>query len=434
MNSTHDKLNQGQRETAEGFFSFLFSTDMELSIAGPGGVGKTFLMGQLIDEVMPRYFDTCKIMGIPTEYDKVVMTATTNQAAEVLGLSTGRPTETIHSFLKLRVRQDFKTGHEFLTATSSSTEKTRTIIFIDEASMICKQLRKYIKLYCSECKVVYVGDHCQLAPVGEKLSSVYLDNLPFFELTEPMRNNGQPALMGLCDQLRETVKTGVFKPIKIVPGVIDWLNNQEVQEEIISKFSTQTLDDRILAFTNSQVIGCNEFIRDLRSLPYEYQVGEQLISNSSVQLTKGGVRLSIQEEVEIKSVSPTTVMVNVSEGVDMEVRKVTLRTRIGSTLQCMLPVDRDYFAQLVQHFSSVKDWVTYFHLKETYPDLRQRDAATVHKAQGSTVETVFVDVGNLSTCHDANTVARLLYVGATRAKQRVILYGELSSKYGGIIY
>jgi nucleoside-triphosphatase THEP1 len=434
MTSTPDKLNLGQREAAEGFFSFLFSTDMELNIAGPGGVGKTFLMGQLIDEVMPRYFDTCKIMGIPTEYDKVVMTATTNQAAEVLGLSTGRPTETIHSFLKLRVRQDFKTGHEFLTATSSSAEKTRTIIFIDEASMICKQLRKYIKLYCSECKVVYVGDHCQLAPVGEKLSSVYLDNLPFFELTEPMRNNGQPALMKLCDQLRETVKTGVFKPIKIVPGVIDWLNNQEVQEEIISKFSTQTLDDRILAFTNSQVIGCNEFIRDLRSLPYEYQVGEQLISNSSVQLTKGGVRLSIQEEVEIKSVSPTTEMVNVAKGVDMEVRKVTLRTRIGSTLQCMLPVDRDYFAQLVQHFSSVKDWVTYFHLKETYPDLRQRDAATVHKAQGSTVETVFVDVGNLSTCHDANTVARLLYVAATRAKQRVILYGELSSKYGGLTY
>lgn len=434
MNSTPDKLNQGQREAAEGFFSFLFSTQMELNIAGPGGHGKTFLMGALIDEVMPRYFDTCKIMGIPTEYDKVVMTATTNQAAEVLGLSTGRPTETIHTYLKLRVRQDFKTGQEFLSATPSSSAKVRTIIFIDEASMICKQLRKYIKQYCSECKVVYVGDHCQLAPVKEQLSSVYLDNLPFFELTEPMRNNGQPALMKLCDQLRETVKTGVFKPIKIVPGVIDWLDSHEVQEEIIKTFSVQTLDERILAYTNTQVVGCNEYIRNLRNLPYEYQVGEQLISNSSVQLTKGGVRLSIQEEVEIKTVSPTTEMVNVSKGVDMEVRKATLRTRIGASLQCMLPVDRDHFAQLVKHFSDVKDWVTYFHLRETYPDLRQRDAATVHKVQGSTLDTVFVDASNLSTCHDANTVARLLYVSGTRPRRRIIFYGELSSKYGGLTY
>ena len=216
-----DNLNQGQRVAAEGFFSFLFGSDKELNISGPGGVGKTFLMGVLIDEIMPRYFDTCKLMGIEPEYDEVVMTATTNQAAEVLALSTGRPTETIHSLMNLTIKDDFKTGRSLLVKTRSWFVHERKIIFVDEGSMIDTPLRNIILEGTNNCKIVYVGDHCQLAPVMESLSPIYRNNLPFFELTEPMRNNKQAALMSVCNQLRNTVETGVFQPIQIVPGVID---------------------------------------------------------------------------------------------------------------------------------------------------------------------------------------------------------------------
>ena len=74
-------LNQGQQAAADGFFSFLFSTNSQMIISGPGGVGKTYLMGHMIDRVMPEYFNTCTLMGIKPEYDGVVMTATTNKAA-----------------------------------------------------------------------------------------------------------------------------------------------------------------------------------------------------------------------------------------------------------------------------------------------------------------------------------------------------------------
>ena len=432
---TKDELNQGQRATAEGFFSWLFDPySKELNISGPGGVGKTFLMGKLIDEILPRYFDTCKLMGIPPEYDSVVMTATTNQAAEVLGLSTGRPTETIHSFMNLMVKDDYKTGRSFITKTRNWVVHERKIIFIDEGGMIDTDLRNKILEGTKNCKIIYVSDHCQLAPVMEQLSPIYRNGLPFFELTEPMRNNKQPALMTLCQQLRNTVETGVFQPIQVVPGVIDWLDDHQIQAELSNTFLKQTLDSRILAYTNSQVVSFNDYIRDLRQLPDEYGVGEMLISNSAVQLSMTS-RLSIQEEVEIVEQAPLTIMEKIATGgVVLEVRETKLRTRLGSVVSVKLPVNREHFAQLIKYFSQQKNWERYFHLKNTYPDLRQRDAATVHKAQGSTVDTVYIDVGNLSTCHQPNTAARLLYVAATRARSRIVMYGQLAQKYGGIIY
>ena len=46
-------LNKGQQAAADGFFDFLFSGDKEMIISGPGGTGKSYLLGYLIDEIMP---------------------------------------------------------------------------------------------------------------------------------------------------------------------------------------------------------------------------------------------------------------------------------------------------------------------------------------------------------------------------------------------
>jgi hypothetical protein len=158
-------LNAGQEAAADGFFEFLFSDQRESIISGPGGVGKTFLMSHLIDEIMPRYFDTCQLMGVKPEYDQVVMTATTNKAAEVLAVGTSRPCDTIHSFLNLKVTDDYTTGQQKLTPTLNWFVHERKILFIDECSMIDFPLLQLIREGTHNSKIVYVGDHCQLAPV-----------------------------------------------------------------------------------------------------------------------------------------------------------------------------------------------------------------------------------------------------------------------------
>ncbi len=432
MNPPAITLNQGQQDVADGFFQFLMGTENELIISGAGGVGKTFLMGYLIDEIMPRYHKTCELIGIKSIYQEVVMTATTNKAAEVLGINTGRPAETIQSFLNLKVVDNYATGVSDLTKTRSWRIHSNKIIFVDEASMIDNNLLTFIREGTINCKIIFVGDHCQLAPVKEPISPIYRQKLPFYNLTEPMRNNGQPALMALCDQLRATVETAEFHPIKTTPGVIDLYSSDEMQQFIDNHFKNTNTNSRILAYTNQRVTQFNEYIRDIRQYIETYVVGERLINNSAITLPDG--MLSVEEELLIARLASQTTMIEIENNIHLEVVYADLETPYGETYTDVpIPIDKAHFTALVKHYQKMKNWNRYFHLKNNYPDLRQRDASTVHKSQGSTYDTVVIDLTNLSTCHNPNQAARLLYVAVSRAKHRVILFGELAKKYGGVI-
>ena len=424
-------LNQGQKEASQAFYKFLFNDDKEFIISGPGGTGKTLLMGHLIDTILPEYHQTCKIMGITPEYDSVEMTATTNKAAEALSLATKRPTSTIHSFLNLKVQDDYETGVQRLSRTGNWVVHQRKIIFIDECSMIDGSLLSAIHEGTHCCKIVYVGDHCQLAPVKETLSPIYTLGLPVYELTEPMRNAGQPALMALCNQLRRTVETMDFQPIKIVLGVIDWLEGPTMEAKLNSVFQTQAHHSRLLAYTNKQVVAVNDYIRDARSLGEEYTTGEALISNSAMRMKTR--MLSVEEGVTIINQAANTEMVPISTDAYLEVRRTDLLSNLGDRFNdVLLPVDRKHFSDLIRYYQQRKNWERYFYLKNTFPDLRQRDAATVHKAQGSTYDSVFIDLTNISTCNIPNQVSRMLYVAASRPRQNIVLYGNLADKYGGL--
>lgn len=424
-------LNTGQQAAADGFFQFLFESHKEIVISGPGGVGKTFLMGYLIDEIMPQYHNTCKLMGIMPEYESVVMTATTNKAAEVLSLSTGRPTETIHAFLNLKVQDDFTTGKSKLTKTGAWKVHHKLIVFIDESSMIDGDLLEMIREGTCNCKVVFVGDHCQLSPITEPISPIYKQRLPFFELTEPMRT-GNLALQAINSQLRQTVETGVFQPIRLVPGVIDHLDDEAMQAEIDRTFRSVSNDSRILAYTNRRVVAYNDYIREIRQFTDTYTVGERLINNGSVQITKT-IRLRVEEEIVINEVASQTDHVAIEDGVFLEVRLCHFTSNTGIYQNVKLPEDKAHYTALINHYKRAKNWNRYFYLKNNFPDLRPRDAATMHKAQGSSHDTVLIDLGDLSTCHNPNQAARLLYVGLSRARKRVVLYGQLAEKYGSLI-
>lgn len=425
-------LNAGQQAAADGFFQFLFTPEKELNISGPGGVGKTFTMGHLIDEIMPNYHSTCQLMNIKPDYHEVVMTAMTNKAAEVLANATGRPSQTIHSFLNLTVKDDYKTGRSNLEKNRNWYVHQNKIIFVDEASMIDQPLLNLLREGTHNCKIVFVGDHCQLAPIMEPISPIYRENLPFFELTQPMRNNNQPALMDLCAQLRHTVETGDFYPIQQHPGVIDFVTDEDMAELLHNHFMQET-NSRILAYTNARVMEYNDYIRSERQLTDTYTIGERLINNNAIQLRDG--MISVEEEVTINRLDAHITDIEIEEDVHLAVRYADLVNKFGGLYANMpLPEDRDHYNQLLKYYSKAKNWNRYFHLKNVYPDLRPRDAATVHKAQGSTYETAFVDLGNLSTCHNPNLAARLLYVAVTRARSRIVFYGDLVKKYGGLIH
>lgn len=426
-------LNQGQEKAAEAFFEFLLTPDQkEFIISGPAGVGKTFLMGHMIDEIMPQYMKSCELLGIRPEYDSVAMTATTNKAAEVLGSSTGRETSTIHSFLNLRVREDYVTGKQILARNQGWMVHNRKIIFVDEASMIDSDLYNILHEGTENCKIVYVGDHNQLAPVFEPLSPIYLQDSPFYELTEQMRNNGNEALMEVCAQLRKTVETGVFNPIRIVPGSIDLLDDDQMQKALRETFVPgPNLTSRILAYTNKHVQLFNQFIREERGLPNLFTHGEILVNNSAVAI-RDKHRLSVEQEVEVVGTNGTKI-IQIGPDAEIEVQLLDIKTAYEGTIESVpVPTDPIHFDKLTKWYGNRKNWERYYHLKQNYADLRPRDAATVHKSQGSTYDTVFIDLDNISKVTQPDVAARMLYVAFSRARTRVYLYGNLAQRFGGL--
>ena len=428
---TKPPLNDGQREAAKGVLEFLMSDEKEMIISGPAGSGKTFLVADIVDRVIPEYEKACQLFGIPPIYDQVVLTATTNKASEVLHEAIGRPTQTIHSFMNLVIKEDFKTGRVNLIPSKSWRVHSNVIIFVDEAYVMDSDLRKFILEGTFNCKIIYVGDHCQLGPVMEVISPIHTAGLRTYVLTKPERNAGKPALMKLCNQLRETVETGIFKPIQLVPGVIDLLDMGQMEKEIEDHFLDMEINSRILAYSNARVIEYNDHIRGLRMLPDQYTVGEVLISNSAMRF--GENRISVEEEVAISRINPNTEKVVVSPGVEFEVFDADILASGRLIQNVKIPKDRKYLTELVKYFARMKMWSVCFDLKNNYPDFRQRDAQTVHKAQGSSYETTFIDADNLSSCNNPVVAARLLYVAASRSRSRVVFYGNLAEKYGGFI-
>lgn len=431
---TKPRLTEGQQAAADAFFEFLMTADRTFAISGPAGTGKTFLMSYFANDVMKLYEASCALLDVRPEFHEVAFTATTNKAAEVLEKGLQRPVSTIHSYIGLKVKENYRTGKTELQRTNSYKVRRNVILFIDECSMVDTKTYDEIMEAFPYSKIVFVGDHAQMAPVGESLSRVYTelnhDNLAV--LTEPVRNAEQPALMALCSQLRDTVETGIFRPILEVDGVINYLDDDLLAEGLAHVFQEADPSSRVLCYTNSRVQTYNEHIREeVRKQPAEFQVGDVLVVASA--FANGKVQLSVEREVEVFKVDPPEVNTAYRGvcGNDILYRDIHLGAPGASEPSMTVPVafDQDLIARMLKNLSRQRDWTSYFDLKASFADLRDKAACTVYKAQGSTYDNVFVDLGNIGTAFDPEQAARMIYVAVSRAKTRVFLYGQLHGRF-----
>ena len=423
-------LNPEQQEASHEFFNFLMGNQKEFRVSGPAGTGKTTLMGYMVGDMLQQYHAACALLGIPSVNFEVHLTATTNKAAEVLANATRQRTNTIHSHLCLRVKDDYKTGKQTLIRRPDWAVKSRQIIVIDEASMVDHNLYREIHKGTDDtCKILYLGDHCQLAPVNEKLSRVYQtkDNSAF--LTQPMRNAGQPLLVELSDALRSTVETLQFFDIPAHPGVIDvFTDPQDAFQFIADHFSQETETSRILGYTNNVVQQYNTHIRALRNYPNHFVAGETVLVNSAFEMARG-LLLSAQEEVFVIDSDESDQRHRVAMGIDIHSYWIKIKSRNTiDPITFYVPFSFSKVQEALRAAYRAKDFDTYFSLKNTYPDFRQKDAITVYKAQGSTYETVFMDLDDIGTCTHSDQLARMLYVAATRARSRVVIWGALPNR------
>lgn len=427
--------NADQKAAADAFLDFMLSDAKYAAITGPAGTGKTYLMNFLSNHGLKMYEDACTLMDEkPVDY-QVDFAATTNKAAEVLSNSLGKNVGTIHSYLGLKIRPNFTTGKTDLIKGNNYQTRYNRVMFIDEASTIDNVLLEFIDDAFVDSKIIFVGDHAQMAPVNEDVSPCFYIVEPenYYNLTTPVRNAETPALMALCQQLRETVETGIFKPMERVDGIIEYLSPEVMQQGLSIIFADADPSCRVLNYTNERVRDYNTHIRaDVRQLPDHLTVGEAVVVGQAYAY--GKLQFSVEQQLTISYVSAESEIEFPYIDGPIKARRVGFGEQgepdgdgpFFGAYVCTQPAALKFY---LDELKRKKDWRNFYDLKDRFLDIRDKAACTVYKSQGSTYDFVFIDIGNIGTSFDAQQVARMLYVAVSRAKYRVYFYGELPGRY-----
>jgi exodeoxyribonuclease-5 len=380
-------LNQDQMNAADQLQAFLNSDQKEFCLTGQAGTGKTYMLFSILGE-------------------SAAYCATTNKAASVLRSLTGKA-DTIHSLLSLTVKNDFSSGKTSLIRNPKATPIRGKVIVVDEASMVDRYLHEIIREMCSESKIIYVGDDAQLPPVASGNFSVFKLDLPTAGLTQVMRSLDTPQITQLSTALRAAVFNG--QNVAISERAPDILRiNAHAAHDIVTYMvqNDKWHSTILLSYTNARATAAVKVIRGAANKPASLIPGDTVVVNSAFKM--GEDWIPTDSMVEIQSISP----------VDGSPHLIVAHTDYGDMITYK---DNSKLQAAIAKAAAEKDWNEYFKLKQTFIDLRHAEALTIHKSQGSTFETVFVDMGSLATCRNPNERRRLLYVACSRAKSKLYL-------------
>lgn len=430
-------LTIDQQNAADKFLGFLLNDEKEFFLFGSAGCGKTYLLKHFINKVLNQYENSCAVLGKNPKKWNVFLTAPTNKAVEVLEDLSGDFTrfvsiQTIYSLLGIRVWDDYSDGTSKLILPKIYPEIVEGLIFVDECSMLPQQLRDLLLEYAEKgSKIVYIGDNYQLAPVNEQPIWNQTPDHVTSILSVPVRNKDQQALIDLCTQMKETVRTKEFKPIQIVPGVIDLLDDDEALNWL------QTADfkkSRILSYTNNKAVKYIKLVEQLKNHSKFLRVNGIYINNSHYEVPhRRGLSFYPDQLVQIDELEPKATCTQETGYLVCFRGKVSAVCNSSRSWDVLIAADPHDLKKKIFLAQQRKDWALYFFLKKNVMDLRFPYASTIHKAQGSTFDEVLIDLGSFKVCDDPDVAARLLYVAISRAKHRVSFYGKLPKKYGVLV-
>jgi len=423
-------LSTDQQNAADKFIEFILDDDLhEMALQGHAGTGKTFMTKYMVDLVSSAN-ELSDLLHTPP-FKEIYLTATTNKAVEVLGrLAKSSEVSTIHSLLKLKVKNNYKTGGQTLVQHKSFRPLQNCLVVVDEASMVDKQLRKMIQQSCANCKVLYILDPYQLAPVGMHTCPVadQVKNKAVLKHIFRQKGGNTSPIAEFAEKYRKVQDGAPFPKIEEAGNEIIRVDGPAFQAMVEKEFDSIDHDTdkaKILTWTNASVKQYNDFIRSLHTDSDKPEIGEYMITNKPIISPKRIHDVKTDGKVQIKDISANIIPV---KGIDCWI------VDIGLGYEVPLPTDQNKLSAALKKLAARSrksgNWMEYFELQETFVDLRPAYASTVHKSQGSTHDIVFINLNDIGNNPTGTEVARLMYVAITRAVNQVILYGRLGTRYG----
>lgn len=389
------------------------------SLRGYAGTGKTYLSAQLIRDLGK---------------DKVYACAPTHKARYVLGQRLPLKTETIHSLLGLVMKKDYDTGQRKIVKNKNAEPPTSGVVLLDESSMVGTLLWRYIEE--TDLQYVFVGDPAQLPPVAQGESPALnhegytLETIVRQESGNPILNlatavrNGRPYLYGT------DIQEG--KGVAITQNRDNWLRSAYeafAQEEADSAPAT-----RILTYRNCMVDYYNREMRQMlhgSSNPPRFVPGDWLMMKEP-HMDDDGIVVHNSEEVKVLRVSSGTL---ISTSGQWRIYQLTVRRRDGEAVE--IPVlheseEARYIKEVAKHRAKAQEakktgrrakghWARMFKLQDAFAQVSYCFAMTVHKSQGSTFTTAYVDHRDFDECTRDDVRQALVYVAATRPSHRLAL-------------
>ena len=434
-------LTKDQEEACNKFKSFLLSDAKEFYLFGAAGCGKTFLVKYFINQVLKDFEKMSKVLGTDP-IERIFITATTNKAVEVLDQfktdisnnNVSLKIGTIYSILGISVGEDYSNGTTYLNFGDSGEDFNNSIVIIDECSMLPREMILHIPRRFedfSNCKVIYIGDSFQLAPVNEKPHWDSTPEIYTAKLSIPVRNAESQALIDLCDQLRETVKTQEFKPIKLVPGVIDICDDEQVSDWLVNADYSKA---RVLCYTNHKAIKYIQWMEEKKNQKNFLRKG-QIYINNNCYIPDRASSYYPDEMIRVLEIKKGLIAQSPSKKYYFYAAKAKIQSLRNprKISEVLIAVDPQEIKTKIRAAAANKDWRDYFYMQKEVMDLRLPYASTIHKSQGSTFDEVLIDLGSFRSCQDSEMAARLLYVAVSRARKKIKFYGKLPKKYGVLV-
>ncbi len=408
-------LTNDQQNAVNAFTAFLADdSESAFVLSGYAGTGKSTLVRHILDNVQ-NIMKAIRLVKQDFPYYQVQLTATTNKAADNLSHISGESVPTIHSYLGLRVETDYVTRQTKLVESNRSLPSNQ-VLFIDEASYVDSQLLGLIFKKSPGCKIVFIGDAAQLIPVKSTNAPVFLAPFPKAELKQVVRQAQGNPVLELASKFRETVRTGEFFSFTPDGNHVQHVDrstfNQMLKAEFTDpKWSSQ--QSKILGWTNKTVDAYNKAISELVNGRTNFAVGDYVQCNKFFSAGKTSIKTDAL--VLITHISQSEVQHGIHG------HTYTLDGKVCA----FCPDSLSEKKKLLSKAKSEKDFDLVNIIEEQWIDLREVYSCTINKSQGSTYDRVFIDLDDIKKCNSGEQIARLLYVGTSRARYQAIFTGDL---------
>lgn len=408
-------------------------------VQGGGGTGKSYSINRALKGINPNHI----IAAAPSHFAKNVLQDFLGKRYRVT---------TIAALLGKKVTYD-DNGKQILVRINMKIPPPITryqIILLDEGSMVNDETAEEILQYVKDGNkaLIILGDYCQLPPVNQDEDSIFFQDIsaeltipmrfkgPIFEITEIVRAEIIKIRRGLVPSLNilNLATDRISKIDKSGSGYVFLNNLSTVLKAAIRRFKKKkgTGYVRLLAYRNKTIEKLNRHIRVglYGKNPLQFEDDELLINNGGYsvkdQVGKEQQIITNGELFKVKSAKPELGPFNIP--------CIALRFKKANFEVPILTVStegQDQYDEKLRVLTALAKehkyyWRDVYAFKESFAYFNYSYAASIHKAQGSSINHVFIIEDDILAVKLTTAKEKLqsMYVAISRASYRAYIYNK----------